>query len=77
MIQVFSRDEIIAYKAGATVFWQAGKGLEVRTSAQETGQTTIQAVTRAYSKAAVSWAASRAGWTVKQNADNTLTVNRR
>ena len=38
---------------------------------------THQEVTQAYSRQAVSWAAQRAGWTLKQTAANKFTVTRR
>ncbi|OHB65744.1 MAG: hypothetical protein A2Y76_01575 [Planctomycetes bacterium RBG_13_60_9] len=65
---------IAAYKAGIYLGWVAGKGLNV------TGyypQETVTAITKAYSKQAVTWAAKRAGWTVQQTAGDKLTVTRR
>jgi hypothetical protein len=58
---------------GQLVDWRAGSGLTIRGTA-----TTAEAITQAYSKAAVSWAAARAGFTVKTGAaPNTLTLERR
>lgn len=56
------------------VTWTAGQGLTVD---GENNQKHITDLTKAYSKQAVTWAAQRAGWTVKQTADDKLTVTRR
>lgn len=62
------------YGAGFT--WEKGKGLEIRSySAMENTQI-VGRVTQAYSRQAVTWAAQRAGWTVKQTEGNKLTVSR-
>ncbi len=65
---------IAAYKAGTYLSWVAGKGLDV---AGYDPQEAVMAVTKAYSKQAVSWAAKRAGWNVQQTAGDKLTVTRR
>lgn len=57
-----------------TVTWTAGKGLSVTGNQNEK---TIQGITQAYSRQAVTWAAQLAGWTVKQTGQNTLSVTRR
>jgi hypothetical protein len=65
---------IIATKGSTTVTWTAKKGLEI------TGRNTTQvvdALTQQYSKQAVTWAASRAGWSVTETASDRLTVTRR
>ena len=58
--------------------WAAGVGLGVTT---DMGATRVQAitggVTQAYSRAAVSWAAQRAGWQVQKTGANTMTLSRR
>jgi hypothetical protein len=66
--------KINAHKGNASLTWTAGRGLSVQHSSP---QQYLDSITRAYSAKAVSWAAQRAGWTVKQNADQTITVNRR
>ena len=58
-----------------TVTWTKGIGLEIK--GMGGAQAVIDKVTKAYSTQAVSWAAARAGWTVKKTADNQLTVTRR
>jgi hypothetical protein len=56
------------------ITWTAGKGITVQ---GYNNQEQIKTLTKAYSKQAVTWAAKRAGWTVKQTADDKLTVSRR
>lgn len=66
---------ITARTSTSTVTWAAGQGLTVLGYGNQQGQ--IGAVTRAYSKAAVTWAAQRAGWQVQQTSENQLQVTRR
>lgn len=63
-----------AWSPTGRLTWERGRGLTmtgIRTDE------TIAAVTTAYAKAAVSWAAQRAGWTVAKADGNKLTLNRR
>lgn len=73
-IQTNTGQTISAYKFGARLNWVSGKGLEVQARVPSE---TVQEVTKAYSAQAVKWAAQRAGWTVKQTAQDQLTINRR
>ncbi len=66
-----SAGSILAYRAGENVLWEKGKG--VGTSG---GIETVEEVTRAYSREAVTWAAKRAGWKVKQTGENKMVVSR-
>lgn len=69
-----SATTITAYRSitGERVTWTAGQGIETRGNAK-----TPSHVTRAYSKAAVTWAAQRAGWTVKNETNGKVTLERR
>lgn len=67
-------ERISAYRYGDSLTWTNGKGLTIEAQRPER---TLETVTRAYSSKAVSWAAQRAGWTVKQDTQNTLTLTRR
>ena len=71
---ISSETYIWCYKGPVSIAWKKGKGLEVNSADP---QEVIKQVTKAYSARAVTWAAGRAGWTVKQTADNQLTVTRR
>ena len=73
-IRETTSQRIIAYKGSESVTWSAGKGLSVRSS---NPKEVIRTVTQAYSRQAVSWAAKRAGWTVRQTNENQFTVTRR
>jgi len=73
-IKTDSRTQIVAEKNWNTLTWNKGAGLTVDAMRKND---IIQEVTQSYSKRAVFWAASRAGWTVKQTTNNTLTVTRR
>lgn len=66
---------ITGYLSGATLEWNKGKGLSMRGYGNTQQQ--IVDVTRAYSVAAVSWAAQRAGWNIKQTAANQMQATRR
>ena len=68
---------LTARRGGARLTWTAGKGLSLVTGSTAQAEALQGEITRAYSRQAVSWAAQRAGWTVKRTGDNTLTVNRR
>ena len=63
-----------ARKGGVIVDWAKGKGLTVTASSP---QRHIDTITQAYSARAITWAAQRAGWQVKQDATNTLTITKR
>ncbi len=66
---------IRAHKGYSSIVWNKGQGLTI-TGDQNIA--TIQRITKAYSARAVSWAAQRAGWTVKQSGTpNVLNVTRR
>jgi len=73
-ITTATKDSVLAYKQGTSVVWTAGKGLQITGA-----QTGVQAeIVQAYSKAAVSWAAQRAGWHVQSGANqNQLNLTRR
>jgi len=67
---------IRAARRGERVAWAAGKGLVVSSASQDRNAEIAAEITRGYAKAAVSWAASRAGFTVKAGGDK-LTLTRR
>jgi methenyltetrahydromethanopterin cyclohydrolase len=62
--------------AGESVTWLAGSGLAITAAPSQTKRVEA-AVIQAYSKAAVSWAAARAGWQVASSQGNKLTLTRR
>ena len=70
-----TKTRIIARRSSDTVIWEQGKGLTIQ--GMNTGRTQLDAITQAYSKQAVSWAAQRAGWQVKSNNQNQLNLTRR
>lgn len=51
------------------VTWTAGQGMTFRGSTQDQQTKAAAAITQAYSRAAITWAAQRAGWTVKQGTE--------
>jgi hypothetical protein len=57
------------------ITWTPGKGINVQ--GYSNTQENIKALTKEYSKQAVTWAARHAGWNVKQTRQDTLTVSRR
>ena len=70
-------DRINAYGNGAYIVWAKGVGLDIDARTSQAGQDTVQTITQAYSARAVTWAAGRAGWTVKAINTNTFQVTRR
>ncbi len=68
---------IVAWKGSSYLNWTAGQGVTIRGLSRERNQQAVTAVTKAYSVQAVTWAAQRAGWQVKQTGANKLTVSRR
>jgi hypothetical protein len=62
---------------GGRITWTNGEGLAVSAGSSIRSSEIIQTVTQAYSKTAISWAAQRAGWTMKSTGPNTLTLQRR
>jgi hypothetical protein len=69
--------DIVAYRRSASVQWVKGTGLTVAGRRQTGNEQIANDITREYSKQAVTWAASRAGWQVQNTGGNTLTVQRR
>lgn len=65
---------ITASKGLQKITWAAGTGVTVSAG---NPQAVYSEIVRAYSKAAVSWAAQRAGWTVKATGENKMTITRR
>ena len=57
-----------------TLTWTQNKGIEIRSG---NAQQDIINLTKEYSKQAITWAASRAGWKVSSKGQNQLTVSRR
>ena len=76
---ITSEDEagIAARCYGQRLTWSRGRGLSFTTQTVVQAEAARTAITQAYSKAAVSWAAQRAGWTVQSTGANTMTINRR
>lgn len=70
-----SETQIVARRQNFILDWTKGKGITVR--GMRTNEVAITDLTREYSKQAVSWAASRAGWQVTSTGSNTLAVTRR
>ena len=70
-----NKQRIIARRSSDIVIWEQGKGLTVQ--GKNTGRTQLDAITQAYSKTAVTWAAKRAGWSVSNHETNKLTLTRR
>jgi hypothetical protein len=66
---------ILARKSGYSLTWNKGQGITIE--GMRENQQAITAITKEYSKQAVSWAASRAGWQVQSTGSDTLTVTRR
>lgn len=64
---------IRATMGSAYVTWTKGTGLTIqsRNPAQD-----LQTVTQAYSRAAVTYAAQRAGWTVQTNSPTSITLRK-
>lgn len=60
---------------GALAVWRAGTGLEVTARGAAAGQYVAE-VKQAYSRQAVTWAATRAGWKVGTWAENKATITR-
>lgn len=74
-IRLMTTEKIMAIRGNSTVIWTKGVGLSLRGSNVTQAPTEI---VQAYSKAAVSWAAQRAGWTVQAGANkNQVVVTRR
>ena len=71
-----SASVIVARTSGSTrVRWDQGEGLVITSSNSEFF---AREITKAYSRAAVSWAAKRAGWQVSTLIeDNKLQITRR
>lgn len=65
-----------ASREGADLSWTVGKGIQIRSS-RSIIQSLVTEVTKGYSKAAVTWAAQKAGWTVQQTNENQLTLRKR
>jgi hypothetical protein len=74
-IQLENKSIIKASKNYNTFEWTKGKGIQI--SGMGKNESELNAITKQYSKRAVSWAAQRAGWNVQSTGENTLTVNRR
>src|SRR5262245_36904608 len=60
---------------GESLTWRAGAGLTIVSRSANNAEIESKLV-RAYSTAAVSWAATRAGWRVTATVDNKLTLQR-
>ncbi len=69
--------EISAVSAVGRVTWQAGKGFTFTGMNEAQAKQSESAIVQAYSRAAVSWAATRAGWQVASTQGNKITLTRR
>lgn len=77
-IQSETNSKITAYKSYESLTWESGKGITLSgMSNQTTAEKNINAITKQYSKRAVTWAAQRAGWQVTTKSENTLNITRR
>lgn len=70
-----NKSKIIARSGSYVLEWTKGEGVQI--TGMSKNETAITALTKEYSRAAVSWAAQRAGWQVKSTGANTLEVSRR
>lgn len=66
-------NSIRATMGGTYVTWTRGTGLTIQGSNPAKD---LQTITQAYSRAAVSYAARRTGWTVQTNSPTTLTLRK-
>jgi len=78
-ITVDTATRIVGVNSIHTWSWEAGKGIrtEARTYDSRAAEAAQSQLVQSYSRAAVSWAAQRAGWTVQQTAPNKLTIQKR
>ena len=72
-----SAAEISASSSAGCVVWQAGKGFTFTAMNSAQAKQSEQGIVQAYSRAAVSWAAQRAGWQVASTDQNKMTLTRR
>ena len=77
VITAQDEDTIAAKRGAEKITWAKGRGLTVTASTATFPQSIVQGIVQNYSKAAVSWAASRAGWTTKSTGLNTMTLSKR
>jgi hypothetical protein len=68
------QNRIVALKRSDSITWEKGKGLVLN---GRDSQRHITSLTKRYSKEAVTWAASRAGWQVKTTGTDTMQLQRR
>lgn len=72
--------EQVRGRVQATVDWRKGEGLIIqsyRTLSEDVRKAVVAEVKREYSRQAVTWAAKRAGWQVKQVDQTRMTMERR
>lgn len=77
IITAQDNESFSARKGAVRMTWGKGVGLKVTAANAEIANTLIGEIVRGYSKSAVSWAASRAGWTAKNTGTNTVTLSKR
>lgn len=78
VVYLATTTQVKGWIGASQVTWVKGQGLSIRGyQGQVQNQKTLNEITKAYSVAAVTWAAKRAGWQVQQTAADKLTVSRR
>ena len=70
-------DSLTARKGINTVTWAKGRGVSLSLAGSAQADTVMSDIVRGYSASAVSWAASRAGWTAAKTGPKTMTLTRR
>jgi len=73
-VTLVNKAKITAQSNNDTLTWLKGRGIRISSS---NSSQHLQNITKEYSKQAVSWAASRAGWNVNSTGTNKLTISRR
>lgn len=71
---ITTMERIVARKGNATLIWRQGQGIEIKSS---NSQEQLTRINKEYSKQAVTWAASRAGWDITSTKQDQLIVTRR
>ena len=66
-----------ASDTNGTVSWTQGLGVTVSAYRYVSKDSVVKAIQQGYSKAAVEWAAKRAGWSVTQQTETKYLVTRR
>ena len=68
---------IVARKSWTRLVWETKKGITLTSDNSAENEQHLIDITKSYSKVSITWAAKRAGWSVTNLNQNTLTVSRR